>query len=109
MVNGILDSLKLNSLKLDSLKLKSHKEQFFTDSIDFTNVKIYPFYDLSILCSNSGKSGHCLINPVAIIVCELIDNEVVDYYLYYFDDFNRSEESTKNILNHFCNEKIRMQ
>lgn len=92
---------------LDSLKLESHKEQFFADSIDFGNVKVYPFYNLSILSSNSGKSGNCFINPIAIIVCELIDNKVVDYYLYYFDEFNRSEKSTKNILNRFCNEKIR--
>ena len=92
---------------LDSLKLESYKEQFFADSINFTNVKIYPFYDLSILSSNSGKFSNCSINPVAIIVCELIDNEVAEYYLYYFDDFNRSEKLTKDILNQFCNEKLK--
>ena len=92
---------------LDSLNLESYKEQFFADSIRFANVKIYPFYDLSILSSNSGEPGTCLINPVAIIICKLRDNEVEDYYLYYFDENNKSEKSTKNILNHFYNEKIR--
>jgi len=88
----------------DSLNIETHEEQFFGNSISFANVKFYPFYDLSLLSSNSRKSGNCLINPVAIIVCELIDNEMVDYYLYYFDDVNRSEKSIKNILNHFCND-----
>ena len=87
----------------DFNKLESHTEQFFTKSIDFENLKIYPYYDLSIL-TNSGKSGICLINPVALIFCELVDNEVRDYYLYYFDKFNQDEKSIKNLLNSFYND-----
>lgn len=87
----------------DSYNIESYNEQFFTNSIDWDKIKIYPFYDLYMLTSKSG-SGTCSIKPIAIIFCYLDNNEVLDYYLYYLNSSDKSEELTKKILNQFCSE-----
>lgn len=88
---------------LDSLNIESYKEQFFTESIDGFNIKIYPFYDLDMIL-NSRECGSFSIKPIAIIICELDNAKVTDYYLHYFDEYDNNETYTNNILNRFCNE-----
>lgn len=39
------------------LKFKLHEESFFTKAFSLGKFKIYPFYDLSIMISNSDESG----------------------------------------------------
>ncbi|MBZ9570791.1 hypothetical protein KQY27_04420 [Methanobrevibacter sp. TMH8] len=87
----------------DLLNAKLHNESFFTETIDLGNYKIYPFYELSLI-SNSENMGHCSISPIAIIICMIINNQITDYYLHYFDESHNNETSTKDILNKFYNE-----
>lgn len=86
---------------LNSLNIESHKEQFFTEGIIEHNIKLYPFYDLSMI-TNLEKFGNCSIKPIAIIICELVNDKVKNYYLYHFDDSDNNEKYTKDILNRFC-------
>nr|WP_302578859.1 hypothetical protein [Methanobrevibacter arboriphilus] len=88
------------------LKLKLHKESFFTKAFSLGKFKIYPFYDLSVMISNSDESGVCSISPIAIVVLEFKSNDEVEYYLYYFDESKKSEEYNKIIIEKFCEDVL---
>lgn len=83
-------------------------ERFFTEGFDLGNLKIYPYYDLSIIILDFEESGVFSIKPLAIIISNFNSNNDIEYYLYYIDESKKSENSDKIIIEKFCEDILNL-